>query len=277
MWKWFYGVVGLSVFLGSVVTLDAAERIVSLSPVTTELVCALGKGQSLVGVTAACDYPGEVKSVSRIGDFTRPSMERIIALRPTIVVGIGNPSAPEVLQLRRLNIRVCVWPSPPELGAVFQLIDQIGVAIRAENRARICIKEMRQALAKWPEWNHARISTVVVIWYPPYTVAGKTTFVADLVRRAGGDVAFGSSAMQFPQISAEQLIGVQPEVIIVADPAIVPAVSGDSLVKLTPAGKHNSIITHINPDWLLRPGPRCIQAIGELRSVYQSIHTHRPQ
>src|SRR6202011_6204007 len=77
------------------------ERIVSLAPSVTETLFALGAGPEVVGVSQYCDYPPQVRDLPRVGSFLTPNLEAIIALRPTLVVGLELSS--DVRQIRALN------------------------------------------------------------------------------------------------------------------------------------------------------------------------------
>ena len=79
--------------LGVEFTLTAyPSRIVSLAPSNTEILYAIGAGDLVVGVTTYCDYPPEVQEVERIGGFTDPNIEKIVSLKPDLLLAVrGNP------------------------------------------------------------------------------------------------------------------------------------------------------------------------------------------
>src|SRR6185437_10035793 len=70
------------------------KRIVSLAPSVTETIFALGFGDRLVGVTSYCDYPAAAKQLPKIGSFTNPSLEAIVAKRPDLVIGVSSATEP---------------------------------------------------------------------------------------------------------------------------------------------------------------------------------------
>ncbi len=93
------------VFLTSASAAQAAPRYVSLAPSTTEILFALGLDEEVVGVSSYCKYPGKAKEKARVGDFSRPNIEAIVALRPDYVFCTGLEQAPVVLALQ---------PPPPD-------------------------------------------------------------------------------------------------------------------------------------------------------------------
>ena len=102
------------------------ERIVSLAPNLTEIVYAVGAGDRLVGNTEYCDYPAEAKKVVKVGDTMHPSVERIIALKPQIVL-VSTASQLEVFtkQLDQQNIAVYVT-NPRSLDEIFRSVTALG-------------------------------------------------------------------------------------------------------------------------------------------------------
>src|SRR5262249_56294031 len=88
----------------------APQRIISVAPSITEMLFALGLGDQVVGVTTYCKYPEAAKAKPKIGGYTTPSLERILALRPDQVIMMKN--RPDVAgKLRRAGIHVCRMPT----------------------------------------------------------------------------------------------------------------------------------------------------------------------
>src|SRR6185436_5236709 len=113
------------------------DRIVSLAPNLTEIVYAVGAGDQLVGDTEYCDYPSQAKTVAKIGDTMHPSVERIIALKPQIVL-VSTASQLEAFtkQLDQQNIAVYVT-NPGSLDEIFHSITVLGELFGHSEQARI--------------------------------------------------------------------------------------------------------------------------------------------
>ncbi|HEY6659906.1 MAG TPA: helical backbone metal receptor, partial [Pyrinomonadaceae bacterium] len=120
------------------------DRVISLAPNLTEIVFAIGAGDRLVGRTSYCDYPAEAKSVTEVGDTLHPSLERIISLKPQLVL-ISTASQLEVFtqQLHDQNIAVFVT-DPHDLEGVFRSITQIGEMLDQKNQADLLVTKLRE-------------------------------------------------------------------------------------------------------------------------------------
>src|SRR5258708_32972539 len=120
------------------------DRIVSLAPNLTEIVYAVGAGDQLVGDTEYCDYPAEAKKVAKIGDTMHPSVERIIALKPQVVL-VSTASQLEAFtkQLDQQQIAVYVT-NPQSLDDVFRSIQTLGDLLGEHDRAAKLIVDLRK-------------------------------------------------------------------------------------------------------------------------------------
>ncbi len=103
------------------------ERVITLAPNLTEIVFAVGAADRLVGNTSYCNFPAEANNVAKVGDTLHPSLERIVALRPQVVL-VSTASQLEIFtqQLESQDIAVFVT-DPHDLDGVFRSIEQIGV------------------------------------------------------------------------------------------------------------------------------------------------------
>jgi iron complex transport system substrate-binding protein len=107
-----------------VVIPSAPQRLVSLSPSNTETAFALGLGSSMVGVTDYCNYPEEALKISKVGGFSNPNVEAVLALEPDLVFA-GNMHEEQVKKLEELNIPVLVL-SPESIEDVFEVMVMMG-------------------------------------------------------------------------------------------------------------------------------------------------------
>jgi iron complex transport system substrate-binding protein len=249
------------------------RRIVSLAPSVTETLFALGLGGRIVGVTSYCDFPEEATSKEKVGDTINPNAERIIALRPDLVV-ITTASQLERLsrQLGELNIPVYV-ANPRTVRQVVASIRKLGEATGAEARAKSVADEMERRIAavegRVKELPKPRV--LYVLQTAPLITAGRNTFINDLINLAGGQSITGSETADYPQLSRETAIARAPEVIV------APASHGTEFVKAedlqrdfaaTPAIRANRIVK-VNADWVDRPGPRIVDGLEQLA---QGLH-----
>jgi iron complex transport system substrate-binding protein len=243
------------------------DRIVSLAPNLTEIVYAVGAGEQLVGDTEYCDYPAEAKKVAKIGDTLHPSVERIIALKPQIVL-VSTASQLEVFtkQLDQQQIAVYVT-NPQSLDDIFRSIQTLGDLFGEHERAATLVTDLRQR-ADAVESATKQTKTVRVFYQlsgePLYTI-GRESFLTDLVRRAGGVSATADVPGAFPRYSDEAALAAKPEAIILPTGGSMGTANATvaSPFKNSPAVL-SSRVYKINDDHLSRPGPRLIEGLEEM-------------
>jgi len=248
------------------------NRVISLAPNLTEIVFAVGAGDLLVGRTSFCDYPAEAKAVAEVGDTLHPSLERIIALRPQVVL-ISTASQLEVFtqQLQNQNIAVFVT-DPRDLEGVFRSIDQVGQILGQKEQARILVEKLRDRARAVEEAVKGR--PPVRVFYqlsgePLYTV-GRDSFVTDLMRRAGAISVTADVPGAWPKYSDESALAAKPEAIILPTGGSMGATNSTvaEALRQSPAALSGRVYK-INDDHLVRPGPR---ALDGLEAMARALH-----
>jgi iron complex transport system substrate-binding protein len=253
---------------GRVVSLpESVHRVISLAPNLTEIVFAVGAGRTLVGNTTYCDYPAEAKNVEKVGDTLHPSLERIIALKPQVVL-VSTASQLEVFteQLKSHNIAVFVT-DPHDLEGVFRSIEQIGEIVGNVEQARALVSSLRvrvvaldNALKEFP-----RVRVFYQLSAEPLYTAGHDSFVTDLLKRAGADSVTANVPGAWPKYSAEAALAAKPEAIILPTGGSMGEGNGTvaSALVRSPAAQHGRVYK-INDDHLVRPGPRAVDGLEEM-------------
>jgi cobalamin transport system substrate-binding protein len=243
------------------------DRVVSLAPNLTEIVFAVGGGDRLVGRTSYCDFPPEAKSVTEVGDTLHPSLERIISLKPQVVL-ISTASQLEVFtqQLQNQNIAVFVT-DPHDVEGVFRSIEQVGEILGKKEQAATLVQTLRRRTNAVEE--AVKQKPPVRVFYqlsaePLYT-AGHDAFVTDLMRRAGAISVTADIPGAWPKFSSESALAAKPDAIIL--PTGGSMGSGNSTVtealRQSPAVLQGRVYK-INDDHLVRPGPRAIDGLEEM-------------
>lgn len=267
------------IFLWSIILSSAIAasplKIVSLAPAITEILATLNLTGEIVGVSSDCDYPETVKRLPKVGAFLQPSLERIASLSPTLVLGMGQPDSPGFRQLQKKGTRVVLFNNPDKIIDIYNIIRQIGILTNRKERASELIRSLKDQVAIIDQ-NRPTISpaVMVVIWHPPITVAAANTFICDMVKHAGGNNVIEGGYIRYPHIERELMMYKNPTVIIVADQAAADAVRKDVMFQLTPAARRGFIVSDINPDLLLRPGPRFPIAMRRLQTVFRASVPH---
>jgi len=248
------------------------DRIVSLAPNLTEIVYAVGAGNRLVGRTRYCDYPAEAKQVAEVGDTMTPSVERIIALKPQIVL-VSTASQLEAFtrQLGEQGVAVYVT-QPKSFDDVFRSIQDLGDLFDRHEQAQTLVSQLRKRAAAVE--NSVGKSPPVRVFYqvsgePLYTI-GRDAYLTDLIKRAGGVSVTADVPTAFPRFSDEAAVAANPEAIILPTGGSM----GDANASVAAALKGSAAVLHnrvykINDDHLSRPGPRLIDGLEEMA---RSLH-----
>ena len=243
------------------------DRVISLAPNLTEIVFAIGAGQTLVGRTRYCDFPAEAKRVEEVGDTLHPSLEKIIALKPQVVL-VSTASQLEVFteQLKAHNIIVFVT-DPHDLEGVFNSILKVGDILGEKERATKLVEQLRKRVELVEEAVKPlpRVRTFYQLSAEPLYTAGKESFATDLMKRAGADSVTADVPGAWPKYSAESALAAKPDAIIL--PTGGSMGEGNSNVaealKKSPAVQLGRVYK-INDDHLVRPGPRAVDGLEEM-------------
>lgn len=199
------------------VTLDApATRLVTLAPHLTELVYAAGAGETLVGVSAYSNYPAEAAALPEVGDALRVDIERIVALKPDVVLAwaSGTPVAARE-RLETLGIPVVVFAADT-LSDIAVQITRIGIltghpaqAARAASAFTDRLQQLRQRYAQRPP-----VSVFIQIDDRPLFTINDHSTMSEVVQLCGGRNIFAELDTLAPQVSLEAVLARNPQAII---------------------------------------------------------------
>ncbi len=193
-----------------------AQRIVSLAPHVTETLFAAGAGSRIVGAVDYSDYPEAAKQVQRVGGYTRPDLEVIVALKPDLVIGWESGNSPaHIARLKGLGIPVYLSQSA-RIDDVAASLERYGELAGTQSVAREAAANFRarlQALrAKYS--GRPKVRTFYQIWRQPLMTVGGGQVISDVIRLCGGDNVFDDLKPLAPTITAEAVIAANPEVIV---------------------------------------------------------------
>lgn len=252
----------------------APVRIVSLAPSITELLFAIDLGERVVGVTEYCNYPEAASQVERVAGYSTLNAEKIISMRPDLVIAARGNDPEGLRTLRDLGIPVFglannsvadIIASLPRLGA---LTGQQAPAARIAQSLRRRVDAVAQRVSGLPR--------PLVMWGyigdPIYT-AGQGSAIDDVITRAGGDNAGRRAGTGWPQVSLETVVGWSPEVWLVSLSGGMQDMAAE-LERLReidgwrdlPAIRDNRLV-HIDGDLLSRAGPRLVDALEQLAAA----------
>lgn len=199
---------------------DYPKRIISLSPGITEIAFAIGLDEEIVGVTTFCKYPRKARTRTRVGGFMNLNYETVIGLDPDLVIATTYHEE-TVAQLENLGIKSLVVEKNDSIDLILKSVKAIGGAVGRRREAENLVADIESKLEKAKAENKGKIAyrTMLVVGRNPGTmqglfVAGKTTFLNELLEIAGGKNIFHDISNDFPQPTLEQIISRNPEVII---------------------------------------------------------------
>ena len=263
----------LSDGLGRTVTLNGpAQRIVSLAPSNTEILFAVGAGTQVAGRDEASDYPDEALSLPTVGGWSGFSTESIVALQPDLVLAGGINTPELVASLESLGLRVYFLPNPATIEEMYANLETVGLLTDHEAETAALVEALKVRVAAVDE----KIATVTErpsVYYEldatdptkPYT-AGPGSFVDLLIQRAGGANVGAQLQSQWVQISLEELLILDPDMILLGDalygetPEKVAARPGWEVLSAVQDGR----IYPFDDTLVSRPGPRLVDALEEM-------------
>ncbi len=257
-------------FRGKTLTLSKRpQRIVSLTPGSTEVLFAVGAGKQVVGVTSYCDYPPEAKRLPKVGDM-RTNVEAVVALRPDLVVADGVLNRRFVPALERLKLPLLVI-EPKTWLDVARVIHLLGMATGHEKQAEQIVRQFRQAEreARSRTANSPKPGVLFTLNVEPLPmwVAGRNLFVDDMIRLAGGRNVAADGGENYYPLSAEALVTRNPDIIITTVPEDrLSPLREHPVLKRLKAVQENRVYS-VDSNWFVRPTPRLLKGLEQLRTI----------
>lgn len=203
----------------TVVLQRPAQRIVTLAPHATELVFAAGGGERIVGTVGYSDFPPAARDIARVGDHRQIDIERIIALKPDLlIVWLHGNSERQLEHIRKLGIPF-YYSEPHKLEDIPRSVLRLGQMMGIEAQAQKRADEQRRQIAKLSEQYRSRAPVRVFyqVWGRPlYTLNGEH-ILTDVIRLCGGENIFAGLATTAPTVSMEAVLAENPEVVITGD------------------------------------------------------------
>ncbi len=263
----------LSLLLSSIAAADEpVQRVISLAPHATEIAYAAGLGEKLVAVSEMSDYPAQANKLEKVANYQGIKLERILALKPDLVLAWpnGNP-AKEIEKLQQFNVPI-YYVTANSLEDIASNIEQLSQYSENPqvglNAARSFRSQLNALRLKFNTKNKVRY------FYqlgdkPIITVTGKN-WPSEVFTFCGGENIITRSGSPYPQVSIEQVITRQPDVIFASPHAISSDGVWSKWQSELPAFK-NGHTWSLNSDWLNRPTPRTLKAVTEVCEYFESV------
>ncbi|MDY7573885.1 cobalamin-binding protein [Actimicrobium sp. CCI2.3] len=263
---------------GHLITLTTpARRIVSLAPHVTELLFAAGAGERLVGVSDYSDFPAAAKAIGSVGGAAALDIERIVQLKPDLVVawGSGN-SASQLARLRALGM--AVFDSEPRtFAAIASSLERLATLAGSEAIGHAAADDFRARLRILTSTYQQRAPVRVFyqIWREPLMTLNGKSMVSTAIGLCGGRNVFAQLPQIAPVVGTEAVLEANPEVILTGGDDEVAALAGwRRFASLLAVRRDNLFI--INADWLARSGPRLLDGTELLCRQLDSARRKRP-
>ena len=271
--------------LGRRVTLATPpQRIVSLAASNTEILFAIGAGDLLVGRDEFSDYPAEALNIASIGSlYPAVNAEICVALEPDLVLAAGITNEDDVVALSQLGLTVYATSFASTLDDIYKDILDVGILTGESATAQAVVNDMKSRVRDVENLT-SKVNTRPSVYYEidavdpskPWT-SGTNSFIDMLITTAGGVNVGAASKEAYWQISLEELVHQDPQIIVLGSskyggqtPALVEARPG--------WGQISAVTTqniHVFDDNLVsRPGPRLVQGLEALAII---IHPELPQ
>jgi iron complex transport system substrate-binding protein len=248
------------------------KRIVSLAPSITEILFDLGLNEEIAGVTDFCDYPEAALNKPKIGGFANPSIEKIVSLKPDLIIATRDGNRRETIQrLNDLGFSVYVI-NPKGFDGVMRTIENIGEVVGRGDESRRIIRNMM--IKKEHIVTLTRSLPKPRVFFQvgdaPMITVGNGTLANDLICLAGGRSISEDEQMSYPLYSIETTISKAPEIIIIS--SMESKKSYLNLIKMwqnwksIPAVKMDAIYV-VDSNLVDRPSPRIVEGLEEMLRI----------
>jgi iron complex transport system substrate-binding protein len=250
---------GVTISLG-----QPPERIVTLAPHLAEVAFAAGAGAKLAGVSSFSLHPAEAERLPVVASHGRIDIERLIALRPDLVLAWQSGNSPlQIDRLEHIGIRVFVTEVrtladiPRVVRAVGALAGSVDVAEARAREFESEVEELRLRHAR-----ERRVGVFLEIWHRPMLTVNGAHLISDVLRHCGGRNVFAAAKTLIPLVSREQILDARPEAIVTSGFGS-EALQAWRGLEMVPAVRNRKIYA-IDPDWLHAQGPHVLDGVRAL-------------
>lgn len=236
------------------------HRIVSLLPSLTETVCALQACGRLVGTDRYSDWPASVQALPKLGGLEDTQIERIVALKPDLV--LAGSSSRAIERLESLGLTVLAL-EPKGLADTQRVIDSVALALGDAAAGPRLWQQITARIAAAAQRVPAELRGQRVYFEvdsAPFA-AGEASFVGETLQRLGLGNVVPASMGPFPQLNPEFVVRAQPQIVMASAHALAEMAQRPGWSRLTALrGHHSCGFERARWDPLVRPGPRLADA-----------------
>lgn len=256
--------------MGNEVVIESEpKKIISVAPSITEIVYALGKGDNLVGRTDYCDYPEEAKAAPSIGSLTDPNIEKIVELKPDVVIASTHFKEDVAKKLSDLGIKIIVINDSENIDGAYESINKVGEILNAKDKAKEVVNSNKEKIEEIKE--KVKDAEAPKAYYVvgfgkngDFTATGDT-FTGEMLELAGGNnIAKDATLWSY---SLEKIIENDPEYIIISkNYGMKDEFIATEGYKELSAVKNNKVF-EIDDNLVSRQGPRIAEGVEALAKI----------
>ena len=243
-------------------------RIISLKPNITEILFALGVGNNVIGVTTWCDYPIEVKKLPKVADYININTEKIIALKPDLVIGSEENSIKNqfgTLQNAGINTLAIPFKTMNDLYSSIERIADIVGKKEAGQKIILKIKKdittpTRSLPPRGGGLGRGGNNILILVGHRPLVAAGNNTFYGDILKLIGVKNIIDGTATPYPTINTEFILAKNPD-------KIIDLAMGSETVTDLPDAIKDKVMPFDISDF--RAGPRIGEAAKRLKAIME--------
>ena len=245
------------------------QRVVSLAPSLTETIYALGDDAHLVGDTTYCDYPPDAQKKTKVGGVIDPNLEEIAALHPDLV--LMTKGANRLDTVRALDtLGIPSYATDPHtvdeiISSTQKLADILSVPAAGKSLADDLRKRLAELQSELKGATPRRV--LFIVWLDPLISVSQKTFIADAIRQAGG-ISIVESSQEWPQISLEEVVHLQPEYLVLANSHTGEGQHDFAALATRPGWRNLDAVRNgryaVVSDAVNRPSPRIVSVIEDL-------------
>ncbi len=256
-----------------------ARRIVSLAPHITETLYAAGAGDRLVGTVSHADFPEAAKALPRVGDIRGLDLERLLALKPDLVIVWLHGNAQRQMDVLEAMGLPIYYNEPRQLGEIADTIERFGVLAGTEATARSAAAAFR---ARWQGLRaryagRPRVDAFFQVWRQPLMTINRRHLISDVIALCGGRNVFADQPMLVPQPSLEAVVEADPEVMLTTGgPDELAAHFGLWLAwpQLKAVARGNLVL--LPADHISQHSPRVLDGTQAICDAFERARARRP-
>ena len=195
---------------------DHPHKLVCLAPSIVDDVYSLGAGDDVIAVSEYTTDPAEAAKKPTIGGPLNPSLEKIIALHPDLVLGTGDMNhLPSIDQLERYGVPVFMV-NPHGIAGIYKSIASLGHALNRDSDAAHLLRDLqaREQSVRARVLDKPAVRLFLPVWYDPIVTVGRHAFITELIEVAGGNSITSDIAQEWPQVSLEAIVDRHPDALL---------------------------------------------------------------